>query len=322
MSSGSQLAPAPERPSAPEGRAGPTEAALTFGPRGELVGILARPRPGEPGPPDLAVVFLNAGILHRIGPNRMHVRLARAVAALGLPALRMDLPGIGDSRTLGTGASALDENLLAIRAAFDLLESRGVARRFVLFGLCSGAADAFRSACADPRVVGICLVDPPTMFPTRKSVLIRVLRWLARPSAWLRLLSGRYGILERIAGRMRRARPRPDAGEASEATAAAAPAESTSAVRELVAPAIAGLVDRGVRICYVVTGDQRHVYNYRTQLLDSFPGTGLEKVARLELFPEAVHTFPHESSRVLLEATLGDWLGTTEFPGPARGGEG
>ena len=43
------------------------------------------------------VVLLNAGIVHRVGPNRMHVLLARALAAAGIPSLRFDMSGIGDS---------------------------------------------------------------------------------------------------------------------------------------------------------------------------------------------------------------------------------
>ena len=40
---------------------------------------------------------MNAGSIHRVGPNRSFVRMARRFADLGYPVLRMDLSGIGDS---------------------------------------------------------------------------------------------------------------------------------------------------------------------------------------------------------------------------------
>src|SRR5690606_23478543 len=145
----------------------------------------------------------NAGILHRIGPNRLHVRLARRLARAGVTSLRLDLPGLGDSRTLGTSASVAEQNQRAVSAALDALEGRGVAHRFVLFGLCSGADDASRCACADPRIVGMCLIDPPTLFPTWRSRATHALRWAKRPRSWFRLVTGRYGLLRYAAERAR-----------------------------------------------------------------------------------------------------------------------
>ena len=285
----------------------PRERPLEFGPGNGLVGVLATAAPpAAEREGDLAVLFVNAGILHRVGPNRIHVRLARTLARGGIPSLRMDLPGIGDSRTPWPGVAPMDQNQLAIREALDLLGRLGVASRVVVFGLCSGAGDAFRAACVDARVVGVCLVDPPRLFATRKSVALRVLRWLVRPRAWLRLLSGRYRILEQL-------RARRGAGPAE---AVGPPPPSAAEVRAAVEAGFRAMAERGVRVCHVVTGDQRETYNYRRQLLDTFPDVGLEATARLELFAEAQHTFPSEASRRRLEATVVDWVAGTPFVRP------
>ena len=42
-------------------------------------------------------VFLSAGLLHRVGPHGLHVRLARELAQMGFSSLRVDLAGTGDS---------------------------------------------------------------------------------------------------------------------------------------------------------------------------------------------------------------------------------
>jgi pimeloyl-ACP methyl ester carboxylesterase len=293
-----------------------TELAVNFGPASDLVGILsgAEEIPWRtPGPradraaSDLGVIFLNAGVIHRVGPNRIHVSLARALARLGIPTLRFDLPGVGDSGCRYTGGSLQQERDAAIACAVELMLTRTSARRLVLFGLCSGADDAFRTACFDARVVGVCLVDPTRLFPTFRSRLLLLLRWLARPSGWLRLARGRYQLLRHLffwAGLPTtppiRARPRARPPSPEE--------------HRMARAALRLLVGRNVRICYIVTGDKRRLYNYRSQLLDAFPHLGLERVTRLELFPRALHTLPDPRDRARLQQVLTSWLHDTEFP--------
>ena len=62
---------------------------------GDLFGVVAEPR-GE-RPEDLCVVFLNAGEVRHIGPNRNWVEHARRWAARGVPSVRVDLEGIGEA---------------------------------------------------------------------------------------------------------------------------------------------------------------------------------------------------------------------------------
>lgn len=55
-----------------------TEQALRFGPEKKLIGILNCPERFEKDFP--TALILNAGIVHRVGPFRIHVDLARALA--------------------------------------------------------------------------------------------------------------------------------------------------------------------------------------------------------------------------------------------------
>src|SRR5687768_18323652 len=50
-----------------------------------------------------SIVILNAGSVHHIGPNRMHVEFARRLAADGCRVCRADLRGLGDSRVRSGG---------------------------------------------------------------------------------------------------------------------------------------------------------------------------------------------------------------------------
>jgi pimeloyl-ACP methyl ester carboxylesterase len=137
-----------------------TEEPLQFGEGGRLVGVLTLPR--EPpravqAPP--VFVFLNAGLLHRVGPFRLHVRLARALARSGFSSLRVDLAGVGDSPPR-PGLANHESVAADVKEIRSVLESRLGRTPLVLAGLCSGADNAIRLAPAEPQVVGMVLLDP------------------------------------------------------------------------------------------------------------------------------------------------------------------
>lgn len=103
--------------------------------------------------------MLNAGALHRIGPNRLHVELARQLACAGFLCCRFDLSGIGDSRATGSEEHFWERWKGEVRAVMDRLQESHGARRFALFGLCSGTELALECALCDPRVYACVLVN-------------------------------------------------------------------------------------------------------------------------------------------------------------------
>jgi pimeloyl-ACP methyl ester carboxylesterase len=143
---------------------GVRESPIIFGPENSLFGILAQPAAMSAcgAQSDTAVLMLNVGTNHRVGPNRLYVKMARSWAARGYGVLRFDLAGIGDSRSaagysndrLYSKGSTLD-----VQSAIDCLAGCGY-KRFVVMGLCSGAYVAFQTALADARVSGQILMNP------------------------------------------------------------------------------------------------------------------------------------------------------------------
>jgi len=137
-----------------------TEEYVQIGEGGRLSGILTLPNSAPSDRRPLPwFVFFNAGLLHRIGPNRLYVRLARELSRDGFGSLRIDMAGKGDSPArpgLHPNRSA-EEDYKEILCA---LESRFGRVSVVLGGLCAGADDAVRLAPNDSRAVGMLLLDP------------------------------------------------------------------------------------------------------------------------------------------------------------------
>ncbi len=139
------------------------EESLRFGEAGSLFGILSEPVGGlstrRP-----AVLFLNVGANHRVGPGRMYVSLARDMAALGYLAFRFDVAGLGDSQADAGRERQIysPDSVRDVRAAVAMLAARRGVERVVLVGVCSGAYLAFHAGLADPRVAGQILINPQT----------------------------------------------------------------------------------------------------------------------------------------------------------------
>ncbi len=127
-----------------------------------LFGILSEPAAGQRA--GATAVLFNAGSVRRIGPNRMWVEIARSWAARGVPTLRIDLSGVGDSDGderpyLSTAAYYVPELTERAVAVLDALGSRGLPNRFILGGLCSGAYWSFACASQDERVIGALMIN-------------------------------------------------------------------------------------------------------------------------------------------------------------------
>ncbi|MEZ5079010.1 MAG: alpha/beta hydrolase [Solirubrobacterales bacterium] len=168
-------------------------------PWGDAFGVEARPL----GPPDpyLHAVFLNAGAVRHVGPNRMWVETARAWARRGVTSSRVDLEGIGEadgepSGVLQVGDFYDDRYVAQVRALLDSLAAKNPERRFVLVGLCAGAYWAFRAAVEDERVLGAFLVNAGALRWHPDLLLVREARkgkQALRGRSWKKVLQGKVG---------------------------------------------------------------------------------------------------------------------------------
>lgn len=283
----------------------PAEQTLLLGPRQSMVGVItSAPEPVRQADAPF-VVILNAGIIHRIGPNRLHVLMARALATAGFDVLRVDLSGLGDSEPRPDSLSPLDAALADIREVLDTLQASRQVQQVVLMGLCSGADHSVIYAGTDPRVAGVVLLDPSIPRTPRYYVQHYANRLLQmRP--WLNLATGRHPLWRMF--RRRNCQP-------VEAQLEPAPGEPPLTlehpeVRAFLQNAYGRAVAQGVRLLAVMTADRERQHNYRRQLFDAFPQVPFGAQLRLEYFRHCDHTFTTRTNQQRLMGLVLEWMKT------------
>lgn len=136
------------------------EIPLQYGENGCQFGIMTTPDSEQNDAETPTVfIFLSAGLLHRAGPHRLHVRLARALAQTGTSSFRIDFSGIGESQPR-SGVDYQQSVEADFQDILTVLDAQLGRVSVVLVGLCSGADNAIRLAAVSERVVGLILLDP------------------------------------------------------------------------------------------------------------------------------------------------------------------
>ena len=286
-------------------RPDPRERIVRFGAGGGFAGVLSIPRQACHEAPH--VVLVNAGIIHRVGPSRLYVDVARTLATQGYPVLRFDLSGLGDSEIVNGGASLTDAAAADIKAALDFLESSRQSKSFILCGLCAGADYSLLASFADPRVVGAILIEP-SVARTRRSELIHFGRRLKRPTTWVMLFTLRHPVFRRMLDLVRRAPVVSSEGLAMEPWVQ--PVQPQPPSPEIRA-ALARVIDRGVQLMFVFTGGETDFYNYPSQLFDLLPGFDFRQQLRLEYMPETDHVVSDGAGRTKLLKAMERLAGET-----------
>jgi exosortase A-associated hydrolase 1 len=172
------------------------ERALIFDCGGEsLVGILS----GAGLPAGRGVLIVVGGPQYRVGSHRQFTLLARHLAEHGVPALRFDYRGMGDSDGEARTFERVRED---IRCAIDrFFASVPGLKDVVIWGLCDAASAALFYAHRDVRVSGLILLNP--WVRTGEGVARAYLRhyYLQRVfqgSLWRKVARGEFNFREAV----------------------------------------------------------------------------------------------------------------------------
>jgi exosortase A-associated hydrolase 1 len=156
-----------------------------------LVGLLHEPA----APARRGVLIVVGGPQYRAGSHRQFALIARALADAGIPAMRFDYRGMGDSDGTFAGFERIDAD---IAAAVDAFTARcPQVKEVVIWGLCDAASAALFYAYKDPRVTGLVLVNPwvRTVAGEAKTYLKHYyLARLLERGFWQKLFSGQFSI--------------------------------------------------------------------------------------------------------------------------------
>jgi exosortase A-associated hydrolase 1 len=154
-----------------------------------LVGIVDVPeRPLQRG-----LLLLAEGAGYRVGSHRQFTLLSRALAQRGIPVMRFDRRGMGDSEGEPRAGDAIDDDVRAALKEFfmhipDMKET-------VILGLGDAAAAAALYAPQDERVRGLVLLNPQVRKPRGdESLGYHYLARLGEVAFWKRVAAGKVDI--------------------------------------------------------------------------------------------------------------------------------
>lgn len=144
-------------------------------------------------PSACAVILLNAGLIPRSGPFRLHTLLSRALAHHGVLSVRVDLAGIGESDQQPIMQSLPQTVVEDVQQVIAQLQSQYGVQQIVLFGVCTGADFAHRIALQNRSVMGFCAVDG-YLYPTWRARWLQLLPVLkSPPRLWAALCRRLFG---------------------------------------------------------------------------------------------------------------------------------
>jgi pimeloyl-ACP methyl ester carboxylesterase len=265
------------------------EEAVRFGNMKSLIGIVTGPVGRNTNDLKPAVILLNPGIVHRVAPGRIYVKIARALAANGFVIFRFDFSGIGDSAARHDSLRFEQSAVREAQEAMDFLRTTRGIERFIFLGGCSGARIALETACCDPRVVGGVLINFPIVEDEDGNTSPELLERkafhyyrnfaLSNLKSWRRLLTGQsdYRQVMRVLGFQAKCRFASGRVMSREATQFEAN--------------LGRLADRGIRLAFLCSeGDPRF------DDLQEAGGIELKKLCKLgkvtlDIIPRSDHTF-------------------------------
>ena len=267
------------------------EKIFLIGKNNNLVTLALTPKdnPHEINKP--VILLLNAGLVHRVGPFRFNVDIARILSKIGYFTARFDVSGIGDSampKSSGSYEKRIKDDVIEVMNFFQ--NSTGM-NKFILVGLCSGAENAHAVASEDKRVSGIVMIDGFT-YPTLLYYIIDLAPVFLNP---LRLCKA---IFKRIAKPFIRSK-----GKIDQSTIFV----RTFPPRRKTAKELEEMAKRNVNILNIYSGEIDG-YNYANQYYHMFKDVNFNKKMKLIYFKDADHTFSSISERNKMISSITGWL--------------
>lgn len=135
-----------------------TEIAVQFGRDQNLVGVISEPQEEIKA----ALIWLNAGMIHHVGPNRIYVKVARRLIDSNFLSLRFDLSATGDSFMGPNDMGYFEQAICDIEDAVEYIQNNyKKIDKIILVGFCASTTYAIKIANQYSDIVkGLVLLNP------------------------------------------------------------------------------------------------------------------------------------------------------------------
>lgn len=232
------------------------------------------------------VLLLNAGLVHRVGPYREWVDLARMFSQDGFSSYRFDLTGLGDSEIRKDRQSDEARAISDIRNTMDYFEKTRGIKQFILLGLCSGADNGHPLSVMDTRVVGTIFID---------GIGYRTKRW------YLHHYLARLMNLQGLKNKITRLFCKNTTKKSKQYVREFPPQKQTEME-------LKELTQRGVDMLYIYTSGVSRYLNYKSQFKDMYPKLKKSDKIQVAFFKESDHTFTLFNYRTELFQLIRTWM--------------
>jgi hypothetical protein len=272
------------------------EIALKIGNPTPLTAIVNTPKQLDPDKP--AVLILNSGVMHHVGSCRLSVKIARQLAKSSTLSLRFDFSGIGDSENRSGTQSFHETSIAEITEAMDYLEKKRGIKKFIVFGLCSGADASYDIALVDQRIIAMVQIDP-YCYKTWRWYIRHYGPKLLNLQTWVNFVSKRIKKQDKAIGFSKSV----DKDNL----------EVASYVREFpdrdkVASGMKALVNRNIHMYSIITGGQSEIINHSSQFKESFSDVNFGDLLTVEYYPKMDHIITNPAYQRTVIDSICTWI--------------
>jgi len=267
------------------------EKIVRFGDKKSMIGILTEP--SKESTKDVAFIFLNSGLIHRIGPFQFYVWAARELADDGFACFRIDLSGKGDSAARKSSDSYSDIIKKDVDEAMDRIEKLTGIKKFVICGICTGADNTYEVGFHNDRVVGIVPIDGYA-YKTTGFYMRHYGPKVFRFGTWFRLAKRILGM-------------KTDNRDEDQVSVPKTERQMVFPPKDTYKSQMASTLTRGVKMLVVFTGGWSGFYNYQEQFKEGLPGISSHGGIQVNYLPRSDHTFILRFDRENLISQIRDW---------------
>lgn len=272
-----------------------------------LYGVLSLPEQAA----SRGVLIVVGGPQYRVGSHRQFTLLARHLAAHGVPVLRFDCRGMGDSEGNARIFEDFEDDL---RSAIDkFVEEVPVIDELVIWGLCDAASAALFFAYQDRRVTGLVLLNPWIRTDQGAARVYLKHYYIARlfeREFWIKLWRGNFRYIAAVQSLSKTIGAALTGKEKKTANTANTSYDGDCNLAPLPERMLHGFSHFSGHVLLIISGNDLTAQEFSGLIKGSAEWQKLlasPRVSRLDL-PQANHTFSRREWRDQVAVWTSDWI--------------